>query len=403
MRRVALVVLACLGIARAAIALEPEERSGVATLPPIGVHSVWVPDRLLQHSVLFDGDTGHVLGMVDSGVAVTPKPPLLSRARGEIYSVDIVYSRGKRGNRLDVVSIYDAKTLKPIGEVLLPTKTGESNASLAYTALLDGGRFLLVFNQFPNTSASVVDLQARRFVGEIPLAGCAGIYPAGERRFATLCGDGTVGQVDLDAEGHKAGLNWSDRFFDAVKDPVMMSAGRDAQRWFFVSFEGKVREVDFSGSAPRVARSWSLVGEGDRKAGWRVGGLQHVALHGASGRLFVVVHRGGPGSHKDPGPEIWVYDLSRRTRVDRFKVPNLAGAFLGPLLGAEPGGFLDRLFRIVVPNQGAHTIAVTQDASPLLFVRNADVGVVGVLDARTGATLRMLGEAGFSGPTLEVP
>jgi hypothetical protein len=39
----------------------------------------------------------------------------------------------------------------------------------------------------------------------------------------------------------------------------------------------------------------------------------------------------------------------------------------------------------------------------VLFVRNADVGVVGVLDARTGATLRMLGEAGFSGPTLEVP
>ena len=62
-----------------------------------------------------------------------------------------------------------------------------------------------------------------------------------------------------------------------------------------------------------------------------------------------------------------------------------------------------RLLDFVLPNIGVHSIAVTQDAQPLLFVRNADLGAVGVLDARSGEHLRDIDETGLSGALLVVP
>ena len=64
------------------------EHATVATLPEVGAHWVWVPDRLLEHSLLFDGDSGEVLGMIDSGgdphtegAGVRARPLLLRRCR----------------------------------------------------------------------------------------------------------------------------------------------------------------------------------------------------------------------------------------------------------------------------------------------------------------------------------
>jgi hypothetical protein len=54
----------------------------------------------------------------------------------------------------------------------------------------------------------------------------------------------------------------------------------------------------------------------------------------------------------------------------------------------------------VIPSDGAHTLVVTQDAAPLLFARNAEIGVIAVLDGRSGQHLRNLEEAGLAGPTL---
>ena len=56
-----------------------------------------------------------------------------------------------------------------------------------------------------------------------------------------------------------------------------------------------------------------------------------------------------------------------------------------------------------MPNIGVHSIAVTQDSQPLLFVRNADLGAVGVLDAQSGEHLRNIDETGLSGALLVVP
>jgi len=276
---------------------ESTERPSVATLPPPGDHWVWVPDRLLGHSLLYDGDTGIVLGMIDSPLSLTPQPPILSTERREIYSVDVGYARGNRGARTDFLTIYDLETLAYKDEIVFPTDAATGNTSIAYSAAI-GSRFIGVFNQFPATSVSILDLDNRSFVEEIGVAGCSGIYPIDELRFATLCGDGTATVVELTPEGRKANLLRSEKFFDTLEDPVFTSAGRIGSRWIFVSFGGMVHTLDFSGATPKAEPPWSLHGEDAGPSTWRPGGLQLVAVHAASERLFVVMHEGGPGSHK---------------------------------------------------------------------------------------------------------
>ena len=376
------------------------EHAGVATLPPLADHWVWVNDRLIMHSILFDGDSGEVLGMIDSPSILTPKLPMLSRSRGEIYSADIAYSRGTRGERVDFISIYDAETLAYVDEVVVPTDFGTSNASYPYNALI-GDRFVGVFNQFPNASISIVDVQTRQFVDEIVITGCAGVYPVDERRLATLCGNGSVLAITLDEAGRKAGLVSSKPFFDVVEDPVFMAAGWDGRAWVFVSFAGEVHRVDFSAAVPLAEPPWSLLARGDD--GWRPGGLQHVAVHAGLGRLYVVMHEGGPGSHKDAGPEVWSFDLAEKKRLQRIEPPNLTAAFLAGMAGLPTEGFVYSLLEWLLPSDGVHTLVVSQDEAPLLFMRNGMLGAVAVVDARSGDTLRILTEAGLTGPTLAVP
>ncbi|MFP6654987.1 MAG: amine dehydrogenase large subunit, partial [Myxococcota bacterium] len=196
-RELMMPLVAILAFATSTVSESAEPRT-TERLAPIGDHAVWVPDRLFQHSLLFDGDSGELMGTIDSLATLTPKVPLLSRTRGEIYSIDVDYSRGLRGTRIDYVSLYSDESLDVIAEIILPHPTAQTNASLALTALLDGDRFMLVFSQFPATLVTVVDLESRQVVEEIPIAGCAGVYPIGQQRFATLCGDGSTLMVNLD-------------------------------------------------------------------------------------------------------------------------------------------------------------------------------------------------------------
>jgi methylamine dehydrogenase heavy chain len=378
------------------------EHPSVATLPPPGAHWLWVPDRLLGHSLLFDGDSGEVLGMIDSPLLLTPQAPLLSTERNEAYSIDIAYSRGLRGERTDFVTIYDLATLTYKDEIVYPTRAATGNTAIAYSALI-GPRFLAILNQFPAASVSILDLDSRRFVDEIGVAGCAGIYPIDDHRFATLCGDGMAGVVELDAEGRKAGFVHSAKFFDTIEDPLFTAGGRDGSRWTFVSFEGMVHTVDFSGPEPVNVPPWSLLGAEEDRTDWRPGGLQLLTLHAPTGRLYVVMHRGGPGSHKDPGPEIWAYDLGSKKRIARIEPPALAATFLGDQLGLPRDSVSATLLGWILPADTVHSITTSQDAAPLLFVRNAELGAVGVIDLESGQTLRVLGEAGLFGPTLRVP
>jgi len=399
------LLLAALLVAGAALGQVAAERVGqVAKLPgEMGAHWVWASDALLSRSALFDADSGQMLGAVDGGQGVTPLRPLVSRARGEVYVVETVYSRGRRGERTDLVTIYDAVRLSPVGEVVIPPKRADNGNGAWLAGLLDGDRFLVVFNQNPGMSVSVVDLESRSFVGEIVTGGCGLVLPAGKLRFGMLCGDGTALAVTLDEAGHEAGRARTERFFDATVDPLTEKGVRGSRLWWFASFEGYLFGLDFTGEKPSAQPKWSLFTDAERAERWRIGGIEHLALHESDDLLYSIVHQGGPGSHKDAGSEIWVYDLEKHARVRKIAVANLAAASLRPRLGFRAGGAVDWVLTRVLPNPGADTVAVTRDAAPLLFTGQRESGAVGVYDARTGEHLRDLEEAGIVGGLLVVP
>jgi methylamine dehydrogenase heavy chain len=385
-------------------AIVPDEHGQVAVLPATpSPHWLWVPDRILRHATLFDGDTGRALGTLDSTFSLSGPPPLFAPKRGEIYVVDQVYARGHRGERKDYVTIYDATTLMVRGEVEIPPRSSSIGHGYAVAAVLDDQRFLVVFNQDPANSVSIVDLETRQFVDEIVIGGCALVYPTGGSQFGTLCGNGTAIEVELDASGHQARATRSAKFFDTVEDPLTEKGVRDGATWLFASFEGTLQPVDFSGEQPVAGPAWPLFTDAERTATWRVGGMQHLALHRATSRLYSLVHEGGPGSHKEPGSAIWVYDVAQHKRVQEIAVPGLLPAFVRPLVELERGGWGDWMLRRLLPNPGAHSIAVTQDERPLLFVRHDEIGAVGVVDAMSGETVREIDEVGISGPLLIVP
>lgn len=382
----------------------PDDVGRILTLPPPNDHWVWLDEPLFRHAKLFDGDNGEVLGMVDALGSLTGRHPLVSRARGETYVLETFYSRGNRGERRDFITIYDSRTLAVVGEVEIPPRTADVGHGLALGAVLDDSRFFVVFNHEPANSVTVVDLEARRFVGEITTAGCACIYPVGPRSFGMLCGDGTALRVDLDDAGNLQQRISSERFFDVVEDPLTEKGVRDGERWLFASFEGYVHAIDFAGERPVAAAPWSLFTEKQRTDSWRIGGgLQHLALHRPSGRLFSVVLQGGPGTHKDAGSQIWVYDVKTRERVQTIDPPPLLAVFLRRMAGFDAGGIVDRILQTVIPSPGVSSVVVTRDARPLLFVRHRETGAAAVFDALSGRLLRYLEETGLGGGLMVVP
>src|SRR5262245_55266131 len=369
----------------------------------MGAHWVWASDSVLKRSALFDADSGRMLGMVNGGEGVAPLHPHVSRERGEVYVVETVYSRGHRGERTDLVTIYDAVTLAVRGEVVIPPRRADNGNGVAIAALLDGDRFLVVLNQNPGTSVSVVDLESRSLAAEIATPGCALVLPVGPRRFGMLCGNGSAEVLTLDEAGREAARARSEPFFDATNDPLTEKGVRDGARWHFASFEGFLQSIDFAGEWPAAEARWSLFTDTERAEGWRIGGLQHLAFHASSGRLYSAVHQGEAGSHKQAGPEVWVYDLAKQVRVQRIEMENLTAAFLRPRMGIEAGSLVDRVLRTLLPNPGADALAVTRDGAPLLLAGQRESGAVGVYDATTGVHLRDLEETGIGGGLLVVP
>ncbi|HIG01071.1 MAG TPA: hypothetical protein EYQ66_07175 [Myxococcales bacterium] len=379
----------------------PFDELGTTVLGPTEPHWVWVTDIIFRHSQIFDAESGRMLGSVDHALGAFPRPPIFSSSRSEFYVVEARYEWGYRGKRTDFVTVYDATTLSAKGQIIVPTQSAESAANLAYSALLDGNRSLALFNQFPSQSVSIIDLESRTFLDSIPTGGCAGVYATGAQSFATLCGDGSMQRFTFDSEGNATDSDSTTPFFNAVEDPIMMNGVRIENRWFFVSFAGVIHEVDFDHSPPGT-RSWSGVSEAEREEGWRPGGRQLTAVHRGLERLYVMFHQGGSGTHKDPGPEVWAFDLTSRQRTSRFVVPNMDATSLAGMLGLD-GGFSGWLLQQLVPATGADTVAVTQDATPLLLLRNSALPVMTVLDAQTGAHLRDIPEIGLTGNRLVVP
>jgi methylamine dehydrogenase heavy chain len=333
---------------------------------------------------------------------------LFATSRPEIYVPETHYSRGSRGERTDVLTFYDGATLAPVAEVVLPPKRAHSGVPVAHAALSDDEHFAAVFNLTPATSLSIVDIRARRFGSEIATPGCSLVYAAGPRRFAQLCMDGAMFLVTIDDEGREVERLRSEPFFDPESDPVTEKAVRWGDRWHFVSFEGFVHPVVVSGAEPRFEERWSLLTDADRDDSWRIGGSQHLAVHRATGRLYSLMHQGGTDTHKDPGSEIWVYDLATRQRLQRIELESPGLTYLGqPIEGGPRWGWLvDWIVSWIfeaVPEMGIDAIAVTQDAEPRLVTVGRFSGGVAAYDALSGEFLRRVYSGNLTNFFLQAP
>jgi methylamine dehydrogenase heavy chain len=401
-----LALLGALAAAGARAELAPEPVGRVLELPAeSGPHWFWLSDVLLHRAALFDADSGELLASLSAGTAGVGFviSPLFSKDRREIYLAETYYSRGVRGERTDVVNVYDATTLRVLHEIEIPAKRAEYFPGTAANALSDDGRFVAVFNVTPATSLTLVDVRERRFVAEVPTPGCSLVYAAGPRRFLMLCGDGSALLVALDEAGGAPRLVRTEPFFDPNADPVTEKAVRRGDEWLFVSFEGVMHPVDVSGEKLRFGERWSLFDERDRASSWRIGGGQHLAVHAASGRLYALVHQGPGDTHKDPGRDVFVYDLASKQRVQRIELANPLAALARQQMGLSRGGALGWLLDALLPNPGVDAILVTQDESPVLVA--IGLGPAGALvhDARSGALLRDVPEAGIASSLLTAP
>lgn len=240
-----------------------------------------------------------------------------SAARNELYVAETFYSRGMRGTRTDVVTIYDRETLSVLGEIVLPN----SNRAMSVTqkSALDitaNGKFLLVYSFTPATGVIVIDLEARRIVNEIDTAGCILVYPNGNQGFASLCGDGKMAAFELDVTGQVVQRTESAAFNNIDDNPIFMKSARIGDITYFPTFEGYLQGVRLGGGAPEPLDIWHFAEGSDRKpSGWQ------VITADRSGLVYVLMRADAqPGDHKFGGSEVWVLNPASRTIVRKIEL-----------------------------------------------------------------------------------
>ena len=352
------------------------EEPKTATLPDASPHWIYIVENVFPHLIvgkvwIVDGDSLNVLGMVNTGytsnLAIAPDD-------SEFYVAETYWSRGTRGERTDIVTVYDGHTLDPIAEIPLPNGRFLVVIKKFNAALTTDGRFMLSFNMAPATTVSVVDVKTRTYVTDIETPGCALVFPSGPTRFSMICADGALLTVTFDGSGN-AEITRGEPFFDAENDPVFEHPAFSVQtgKAYFVSYEGMVYPVNFAGATPKPGKAWSLLTDADKAENWRPGGWELLAYHPQSGRLYVQMHKGDKWTHKWAGEEVWVFDTTNGKRIGR--------------IGLE---------------EAALSVVVTQDGAPLL-VTLSEAASISVFDAMTLEHKGDVGELGITPYLLYVP
>jgi methylamine dehydrogenase heavy chain len=341
------------GVARADL---PLEQVSIAPLAAADAHRLYLSDMVISHFIdgklmIIDGQSMKLMGQVALGMT---GHATLSPDRSEILVSTAYVAKLNRGERIGELDIYDAATLKLKAEISVPNKHAQSMPYRGSVRSSADGRFVFLQNATPAQSITVVDRKAEKFVTEIPTPGCWMIYPAltVPNRFATLCGDGTMLTVTLDDNGMPLQRKKSRKFFDADTDALFVAADQDGDTYSFVSFKGRLQQVNVAGEEAVPAEPWSLLTAADAKGGWRPGGYQPMSLQLASGRLYVGMHpKGKEGSHKEPAKEIWVFDLASKQRVARL------------------------------PGEKATVITTSRGPMPRLYALTTETGVITSYDA----------------------
>jgi len=356
----ALALLAIASIGGPAVAQDVEsETSDVLKLEPPRPEWAFVDGGfMVDGTAIFDTKTGKMKGMVNSShLADFAFDPA-----GKYYYVsETIWSKGNRGTRQDMVTVYDTVDLKLQTEIVMPDRilVGERKQNFIVS---DDGKWGFVYNLSPASSVNVIDFAKRKFVKTIELPGCAALIPNSAVGFSALCSDGSMATVTVAAA--KPTIAHSAPFFSATEDPIFENFAYDKakQETVMMSYTGLIYTAKM-GATPTISAPWSIqTAAGYANAGqtkpldvaWYPGGRQPMAVHRLSGKLYVLMHMGEYWSHKAPGTEIWVVDLASKKVAKRIVLH-------------EPAGHIE----------------VTQGKEPKIFL-NDEHGNGVVLDAETG-------------------
>jgi methylamine dehydrogenase heavy chain len=362
------ILLVALCAASAAAQTPPvvqAEQSDVATLKPMTPRRVFLWSGFFNPGIfIVDADKGEMEGYLPksdwSGFAIAPG--------GKAYYVaETLWTHDTRGQREDMIAVYDGTTLNLEAEIPLPGRALSVPKAQSF-AVSESGHYGYVFNLSPASSVVVVDLIKQKTVSSVETTGCALALPYGDSGFGSLCTDGSLTTFGWDAKAHGT-LKSSVHFFDAIRDPVFDELALDVatHKAFFVSYLGQIYEATL-GDQPQIAPGWSLQTAAGLTApkdesndvAWRPGGGQLIAYHRPSNRLFVLMHVGEGWSHKHEAAEVWVLNTATHS-----------------------------LIRRIVLKEPALNVAVSPDPSPLVLLTGRGPKLT-VLDPDSGTVIRTL-------------
>jgi methylamine dehydrogenase heavy chain len=355
-----------------AVTIPQAEVPSVGTLDPVQPHWVFVNRGNGQDGTrIFDGDTGKMKGMVNMYGQDSFSFDPLGR---NFYVAQTIWTKLDRGARQDMLLVYDVRSLKLTSEIAIPGRMliGNRTHNLVITS---DGKKALIYNMQPSSSVNVVDLDKRAFEKKIELPGCATMLTNTINGFSALCSNGTLATVAMD--GEKPVITRSAPFFSATEDPIFDTSIVDAKagKATLLSYSGLITPVTL-GAVPKIGTAWSLQQAAGMRKGsytpfdvnWMPGGRQPIAIHHASGRIYVLMHMGEYWSEYEPAQEIWVLDAGTHKLIGRH---------------ALTGDLKDKL----------SNIAVSQDSDPQLYASDGN-GNTFVLDAQTLEKKRSMDNSG---------
>lgn len=352
------------------------ENLSTADMPAPSTSHVFVHDMSFAHIidgrvVMLDARTGKIVSFFSTGYmgqfALTEDRKTLLASAG-------YFSRLIRGDRTDVLQVFDLSNHSLKGEILLPPRRAQA---LPYRGLMEvsaDGKRVYVQNANPGSSVTVVDLPNMKVLGEVGTPGCWAILPAsaGHTRFSTICGDGKVLTVTLDDAGQVVDQQRSTKFFDVDDDPLFIQGERVDATYHFISFQGVLHTLNLDAAQPKILGAQPLMPARGKVSGWRPGGYQPFAIDPHRQRLYMLVHpRGREGSHKAGAREIWGFDLSTRALVQRM------------------------------PASGEIALTLTKDPAPLLLTLEMEKQRLNVYDPERKKLVRSIAKAGETSTRLE--
>jgi methylamine dehydrogenase heavy chain len=343
-----------------AVTIPQAEVPSVSNLDPVQPHWVFVNRGNGQDGTrIFDGDSGKMRGMVNMyGQDSFSFDPLGKN----FYVAQTIWSKLDRGTRQDMLLVYDVRSLKLMSEIAIPGRMliGNRTHNLVITS---DGRKALIYNMQPSSSINVVDLEKRAFEKKVELPGCATMLTNTINGFSALCSNGTLATV---AMTDTPSITRSARFFNATEDPIFDTSVIDAKtgKATLLSYSGMITPVTL-GATPLIGASWSLqqaafmrkVAYSPMDVNWMPGGRQPIAVHHATGRIYVLMHMGEYWTEWEPAKEIWVLDGNSHKLIKRHGLDK---------------DLADKLVNI----------AISQDANPQLYASDGS-GNTFVLDPQT--------------------